>query len=523
MRLLVALCILTVCLVGCGRRDFTLVQLENGAIRGLLEDSVYVWKGIPYAQPPVGIRRWQPPAPVNKWDGVREAHEFGNICPQTGYGEQSIYEIPSQPMSEDCLYLNVWTRDPDPEELRPVFVWIHGGSLTREGGTHPQYLGSNMAKKGLVYVSINYRLNAFGFMAHPELSKESPNDISGNYGLMDQIAALQWIKDNIEAFGGDPGNVTIAGESAGGWSVTVLTAMSKASGLFHKAIAQSGAYLWPGPHLKTAQNGYLAGEEEGRQFMDMLGASSLDEMRALSAEKIKDLFFSDSSQLNSEPLVDGVWLEDEIHKIYASNQHNKVDIITGSNSHEWSLWIPSDLPTDPEVYRSLIKSRYPNRDDLFFEAYPVKDSASIAQAYMYFQADKDFHLHDRNWARHMNKGGNQVYMYYFSRIPKERYPAKYGAFHGAEIVYALNNLGNDPGPIGSGIISKADKDYADAMSNYWVNFATTGNPNGTGTPVHWPIWEPVHEAYLGFDETIRPGNFLLKERLDAVQRFLDAE
>ncbi|MEM7371899.1 MAG: carboxylesterase family protein [Bacteroidota bacterium] len=506
----------------CHPSDPHLVQIKQGQIRGLTEDGVRVWKGIPYAKPPVGPLRWKAPQEPDTWEGIRKAQHYGNICPQMGYGETSIYEIPSESMSEDCLYLNVWSSNVRPSAKQPVFVWIHGGSLTREGGSHPQYLGKNLAKKGLVYVSINYRLNAFGFLAHPELSDESPDKVSGNYGIMDQIMALEWVQENIQAFGGDPDNVTIAGESAGGWSVTLLTACKKATGLFHKAIAQSGVYLWPGPHLKVAHHTYLSGEEEGRQFMQQLGAKTLEDMRALPTEDIVSLFFSSDNVLSSEPMVDGHIFQEDIVAIYAQSRHNKVDIITGANSDEWSLWIPEDLTTDPARYRAEIARRFPGREALFFEAYPVHDSRTIRQAYTDFLSDQNFHLHNRSWAKEMHKAGSRVFMYYFSKTPEERYPTKYGAFHGAEIVYTLNNLENDPGPIGSGVFSDAELAYADQVSDYWVNFAKHGDPNGNGLPP-WPEWNPIQEPYLSFGEKIQSKGFLLKNRLDKLEDFLAAE
>jgi para-nitrobenzyl esterase len=507
--------------MGCKNKDETIVKTIYGSIQGISKDSVFVWKGIPYAKAPIGNLRWQPPQNPDNWIGIRKADTYGNICPQTGYGPNSIYEIPPQKMSEDCLYLNIWTNNIS-EEKKPVLVWIHGGSLSREGGTSPQYLGKNLAKKGIVYVSFNYRLNAFGFMAHPNLSAESEDGVSGNYGILDQIKALEWIQKNIAAFGGDSNNVTIAGESAGGWSVTLLVATKKAKGLFQKAIAQSGAYLWPGPHLKDAKNGYSSGEREGTEFMSKLGAKSLRDMRNIPSEDIVNLFFSKNNSLSSEPLIDGYLFKEDIRDTYLKGAHNKVDVITGSNSDEWSLWVPKNLPTNPKEYIDQIAKKYPGREELFLEAYPIKDSASIWNAYANFQSDQYIHLHDRNWAKRMDKSGSRVYMYYFSKTPLERYPKKYGAFHGAEISYALNNIENDPGPIGSGIISNSDKNYADKVSDYWVNFVKTGNPNGENLP-DWPLWNPQTENYLNFDNQIEVKNQLLKDRLDALERFLAAD
>jgi para-nitrobenzyl esterase len=506
-------------LPSCQPTDPTLVTIEQGKLQGMEEDGILVWKGVPFAQPPIHDLRWKSPQPLQPWQGIKSAQRYGNICPSTGYGEQSIYEIPPEEMSEDCLYLNVWSPTISPKKKMPVFVWIHGGSLTREGGTHPQYLGKNLAKKGIVYVSINYRLHAFGFLAHPELSAENEKGISGNYGMLDQISALEWVQKNISAFGGDPSNVTIGGESAGGWSVTLLTASPLAKGLFQQAIAQSGAYLWGGPHLQVAKNGYVSGEEEGKEFMSKLNANSLEEIRAVPADSIVQLFFSNKNNLSSEPIVDGYVFTEDVKDTYAQSKHHKVDVITGANADEWSLWVPKSLPTDPEIYRQQIEKKYPGQSSLFFNTYPVKDSASIAQAYVDFQSDQNFHLHNRNWAKEMSKGGNRVFMYYFSKTPAERYPKEYGAFHGAEIVYALNNLENDPGSIGAGVISESDQAYANMVSNYWINFIKTGNPNGDGLK-EWKSWTAKEEAYLEFGEEVRQGQFLLNNRLNRLELFL---
>ena len=519
MKILAFLTFTIIMLQSCQSSDPTLVSIENGNLQGLEEDSILIWKGVPFAQPPIGNLRWKSPQQLQPWQGIKSVQKYGNICPSTGYGEQSIYEIPPEEMSEDCLYLNVWSPTISPKKKMPVFVWIHGGSLTREGGTHPQYLGKNLAKKGIVYVSINYRLHAFGFLAHPELSAENEKGISGNYGMLDQISALDWVQKNIGAFGGDPGNVTIGGESAGGWSVTLLTASPLANGLFQKAIAQSGAYLWGGPHLKEAKNGYVSGEEEGKEFMSKLNANSLEEGRSIPADSIVQLFFSDNNNLSSEPLVDGYVFTEDIKDIYAKSKHNKVDVITGANSDEWSLWVPKSLPTQPKIYKQQIEKKYPGRSSLFFNAYPIKDSESIAKAYVNFQSDQYFHLHNRNWAKEIHRGGNQVFMYYFSKTPSERYPKKYGSFHGAEIVYALNNLENDPGSIGSGVISETDQAYADMVSDYWINFIKTGNPNGKNLK-EWKPWTETEETYLEFGEEVKQGQFLLKERLDKLELFL---
>ncbi len=515
----IKLYILIICLLhltDCTDKDQTIRMTKYGAIQGMNEEGVFVWKGIPYAQPPIGDLRWRPPQKLAPWKGTFEAVSYGNICPQKAYGPQSIYEIPKEAMSEDCLYLNVWSPDPGPDEKLPVMVWIHGGSLTREGGSHPQYLGANLAKKGIVYVSINYRLNIFGFLAHPDLSAESPDNVSGNYGILDQIAALEWVRENISSFGGDPNKVTIAGESAGGWSVTLLMASPKAKGLFRQGILQSGAYMWSGPDLKEESNQYESGESEGLTFMGAMGVENLEELRQISSDKIVDHFFSSNNTVSGEPMIDGVVFPKKINQIFAKGNHNKADVIIGANADEWGLWVPQ-LPGEREDFINYIESNFGGDPSLFEQAYPIGDSLSIRKAYADYLSDDSFHLHDRLLAQEVNRGGNKVFQYYFSKVPSERYPEEYGAFHGAEIVYALDNLENDPGTIGSGTITGEDQAYADMVSAYWINFVKSGVPHGEDLPI-WQEWDPKKQLYLEFGQRkIEMKSKLLFERLNAME------
>jgi len=268
------------------------VRVEGGLISGSVVDGVRSYKGIPFAAPPVGELRWKAPRPVGAWEGVRECDAFGPDCPQAPYSESSIYYSPPRKQSEDCLYLNVWTAAKAGEK-RPVMVWIHGGALTRGSGATRSYDGTALAKKGVVLVTINYRLGPLGYFAHPELSAESPHRSSGNYGVLDQIAALKWTQKNIAAFGGDPGRVTIFGESAGSWSVNALVASPLAKGLFQRAIGQSGGTFGPMTYLKEDRDGRQSAEKIGAAFAKAAGADSIKALRALPAERIVEVFNND--------------------------------------------------------------------------------------------------------------------------------------------------------------------------------------------------------------------------------------
>src|SRR5262245_10670986 len=292
--------VLTLLLIGASALTFSglvfatndAVKVEGGSISGTEADGVRSFKGVPFAAPPVGDLRWKPPQPVIAWQGVRECNDFGTDCPQAPYPQGSLFYSQPRKQSEDCLYLNVWTAAKAGEK-RPVMVWIHGGALTRGSGATRTYDGTNFAKKGVVLVTINYRLGPLGYLAHPELTAESPRHASGNYGVLDQIAALKWVQKNIAAFGGDPGRVTIFGESAGSWSVNVLVATPLAKGLFHRAIGESGGQFGPMTYLKEDRDKLLSAEKVGAAFAKAAGAGSLKSLREIPAEKIVEVFNND--------------------------------------------------------------------------------------------------------------------------------------------------------------------------------------------------------------------------------------
>src|SRR5215216_1756975 len=349
------------------------IRVEGGLISGSSVDGVRSYKGIPFAAPPVGDLRWKPPQPVVAWDNVRECTEFGPQCPQAPYPQGSLFYSPPQKQSEDCLYLNVWTAAKQGDK-RPVMVWIHGGALTRGSGSTRTYDGTAFAKKGVVLVTINYRLGPLGYLAHPELTAESPNQSSGNYGVLDQIAALKWVQKNIAAFGGDPNRVTIFGESAGSWSVNTLVASPLAKALFHRAIGESGGSFGPMTYLKEDRDKLPSAEKVGAAFAKAAGADSIKALRALPAGKIIEVFNNDpeGKKFRTQPNVDGWALPDEIRNIFAKGKQNDVPVIVGSNANEMtSLTVPATVPKTMEDYRKRVESQYGAMIKGFDAVYPA--------------------------------------------------------------------------------------------------------------------------------------------------------
>lgn len=491
------------------------VRVEGGLISGSVVDGVRSYKGIPFAAPPVGELRWKAPQPVAEWEGVRECNDFGPDCPQAPYPQSSLYYSAPRKQGEDCLCLNVWTAAKAGEK-RPVMVWIHGGALTRGSGATRAYDGTALAKKGVVLVTVNYRLGPLGYLAHPELTAESPNRSSGNYGALDQIAALKWVQKNIAAFGGDPGLVTIFGESAGSWSVNALVASPLARGLFHRAIGQSGGSFGPMTYLKEDREGRPSAEKIGEAFAKAAGADSIKALRALPAEKIVEVFNNDPEgrKFRTQPNVDGWALPDEIRNIFAQGKQNDAPVIVGSNANEMTtLTVPAMVPKTMEDYRKRIETQYGAAVKELDEIYPVKSEADIAAAYLGGLRDVTFTLPMRTWARMTATGRSKAYLYFFSHVPPNPNSKYLGAYHAGEIVYVFNNLTRQ-----NSLLQEADFKLAEMMSDYWVNFAKTGDPNGKGLP-KWAPYDRETEAYLDFGGAVQLRNHLFKAQLDFIERF----
>ncbi len=492
------------------------VDITGGRVSGMVIDGVRSFKGIPYAAPPVGHLRWRPPQPSVPWEGVRDGSAYGAECPQTPYPDTSVYRRPAQPQSEDCLFLNVWAPVDAPRPL-PVLVWIHGGSLTRGSSTSDVRSGIPLARKGIVLVSVNYRLGVLGYLAHPELSAESPQKVSGNYGVLDQIAALQWVQRNIAAFGGDPRQVTIAGESAGSWSVNTLVASPLARGLFVRAIGQSGGRFGPGVFLREGRPGQPSAEEAGIELARALLGGTPD--RALPALRSAPIDALLRTRVRTEETVDGWVLPDEIRTIMAERRHNNVPVIVGSTADEATSLVPADyVPATFEEYRRRVTAQYGSAVGDFETAYNVRGDQDIAPAMLGAFRDALFSLPMRTWARLTTAAGERAYLYLFGHVPPSPRRDALRAFHASELPYVFNVLtAGDPRETGFAY-TDVDHRLADAMSSYWVNFVKTGNPNGEGLP-EWPLYDSATEPYLEFGDPIRLGHRLYEAQLDFQEAF----
>ncbi len=462
------------------------VKTANGTVEGTTETSgIRAYRGIPFAAPPVGDLRWKEPQPIKNWDGVRNASQFGPQCMTGPPAGDMVFR--SNGMSEDCLYLNVWTPAKSSNERLPVLVYFFGGGFVAGDGSEPRYDGESMAKKGIVALTVNYRLGVFGFMAHPELTKESPHHASGNYALLDQNAALQWVQKNIAAFGGDPRRVTIAGESAGSIAVSAQMASPLSRGLMAGAIGESGALIVPTlPPVSLAQ-----GEEVGVNFAKSVGAESLAALRAMTAAQIIEV----AGKLpvgRFASTVDGYFLPKLPVEIFAAGEQAHVPLLVGWNTQEGGVRavLGTNEPT-PENYAKALRTLYADRADEALKLYSGSSPDEIRQAATDLAGDRFTGYSTWKWADlHGKTGGKPVYRYLYARPRPQTNaapaggnapaPAR-GAVHSAEIEYAMGNL-----PTNKVFAWTAD-DYkvSEIMQGYFANFVKTGNPNGQGLP-QWP-------------------------------------
>ncbi len=463
------------------------VETEAGLVAGKTSDTkgVTAFLGIPYAAAPVGDLRWRPPAPRPPWDGVRQADTFCASCMQElrrSFMPWTEEFMLRNDVAEDCLALNIWTPATDSDAKLPVFVWIHGGAFFSGSGEVALYDGEALAKKGVIVVTLNYRLGVFGFLAHPELTAESPHGASGNYGLMDCAAALQWVRRNIAAFGGDPTRITVGGQSAGAAAVHYLTVAPSARDSFDRIIAQSGPW-----RVGNQSTSLAAGEQQGAAFAAAIGAPTLADLRALSADELYARY--QAHEFRFRPIVDGWFVPEQVTTALAAGQAAAVPALAGWTADEGSSRTGYGTSTVAD-FTAMARERYGDQAGAFLALYPASNDAEAGESSK--QAQRDAALYSlRAWRA--TRGDAPDFGYLFTRaIPWPEHP-EYGAFHSADMPYTFDNLDMMDRPW-----TPFDRQLADIASTYWVNFITSGNPNGPRLP-HWPSRD---DRILTFDTTI---------------------
>jgi para-nitrobenzyl esterase len=507
----------------------TVVRTTSGLVEGATTaNGIRLFRGVPYAAPPIDEFRWREPQPLKSWAGVRRTQQFGPRCMQTAvFGDMSFR---SSGMSEDCLYLNAWIPANSGTERLPVLVYFYGGGFVAGDGSETRYDGESMARKGIVALTVNYRLGAFGFMAHPELTRESPHRASGNYGMLDQAAALNWVRNNIAAFGGDPDRVTIAGESAGSISVSAQMASPLSRDLIAGAIGQSGAQIPP----TLAPVPLSQGEQNGVEFMRSAGAGSIAELRALSSQEILDTA-ERHGVWSFGSVVDGYFLPKATVEIYAAGEQARVPLLAGWNSEESGAGaVLGQEPATPEGYRAAIRRLYGDQTQEVLNLYPGSTEEEVLQSATDLASDRFIAYSTWKWADlHVRTGsGVPVYRYFYVR-PRppmraemgnsqaglaggvmqgepgvERAPPPRGAVHAAEIEYALGNLDRNQ------VFAWTPEDYrvSEVMQEYFANFVKTGDPNGPGLPV-WPALSREQVMRLDVESRAEPDQTRARYRL----------
>jgi para-nitrobenzyl esterase len=491
--------------------DKVTVRVESGLLSGNVssDGAVRAFKGVPYAMPPVGELRWRPPQPCASWDGVRGARQYGPRCPQPSRLPTSIQYFGPEPESEDCLYLNVWTAARSSDERRPVMVWIHGGAFYLGSASQPIFDGERLARKGVVVVTVNYRLGRLGFIAHPELSAESDRRVSGNYGLLDLIAALHWVRANIAAFGGDPDCVTIFGQSVGASTVCAFMASPLARGLFHRAIGQSGGAL--SPPGKTDGGSMLmldAAERAGQAFVRALGENSIAELRTRPAEQIQLVRPEAGGVIvpvldpsrpgpdnrdNAWPIIDGYVFPEPPENVFMRGDQCDVPLLTGSTTGEGALFAGD---ASLEAFIKGAKDEYGTEAQTFLSLYAAANDVEAKSVSKTVLGDRRFVAQNWKWARlHAQSCCSSTFYYRFARVPPAPELKDIGAFHTSDIAYIFETLD----AYKRWPWQPWDRKLSDIMASYWTNFACSGDPNGAGLPV-WPRFNATRQGIRFADD-----------------------
>lgn len=487
------------------------VDTPAGRLKGSLDGNLRVFRGIPYARPPVGPLRWRPPGPLPRWQGVRRATEFGPACFQPDNTFVSVYVGRPIPMSEDCLTLNIWA--PADAHGAPVFFWIYGGALWGGASRDPLYDGARLAEHGVVAVSINYRLGVLGWLAHPQLSAESPLGISGNYGLLDQIAALKWVRRNIAAFGGDPANVTIAGESAGGLSVMYLMSSPEARGLFAKAIAES-AYMVSMPSLKQGSYGMPSAEESGVRLAAALHAPGIAELRKMDPLKLTNA--AAAAAFGPWGNVDGRVLPEQMTVAFDKGDEAHVPILAGFNSGEIRslMVLAPPVPASAAAYQQVIHDRYGPLADEFLRLYPA---SNMQESILAATRDGLYGWTAVRLVRKQTGLGLPSYLYLFDHGYPAADQSHLHGFHASELPYVFGTLDGTP-PLWPKVPASAREDaLSEAMIGYWTTFARSGRPTASNAP-DWPAYGSAGD-YMDFTDTphpqahLMPGMYRLNEEV----------
>jgi para-nitrobenzyl esterase len=489
------------------------VRTQSGVVEGILTtgSTIRTFRGIPFAAPPVGNLRWKPPQPAPSWSGVRKATAFGARCMQGTIYKDMVFRD-SGP-SEDCLYLNVWTPASSAAAHVPVMVWIYGGGFNAGSASEPRQDGENLAKKGVVVVSFNYRLGIFGFFSHPELTKESPHQAAGNYGLLDQVAALEWVHKNIAAFGGDPNKVTIFGESAGSISVSLLMASPLSSGLFHRAIGESGGAFLMRP-IQTLSSQIQDSRASLEKFF---GTADLSALRRKSAEEVLQVALKNEKMACCWPDIDRYFLPEGPSAIYGAGKQAHVPLLAGWNADEQGYQgLLRKTPPSMENYSAKIHELYGDHAGEILKAYPGDTVQQVKESARDLASDRFIAYSTWKWLEmQLETGKSPVYRYHFERAPPEpKGEPSRGAYHSADIEYVFEALDSKHLPW-----TPSDKELSGIISSYWTNFAKTGNPNAPGLPA-WPEYRKTdgYEILHLNSESVHAAPATLRSRYELLDR-----